>query len=239
MAARGPDDLSPVAATALPDEVQPLAQALDNYLARIEALRGAERAFAANAAHELRTPLATLRNRLSASADPDAQAAIATVDGLTRRVTRLLQLSRLEAGLGLGRGPADMIQILRLLIAEMMHGARHPIRLDDSDLESLAVAADPEALAILLRNLIENAIEHGTGTVLIKVTPDGRCSIQNPADQPYLPRNRHAAGAGSSGAGLGLSIIHAPADAMHVPVREKVGPAQVTMELSFQLHIGQ
>lgn len=234
VAARGPDDLSPTDADGLPDELLPLAGALDAYLARIGALRQSERDFIANAAHELRTPLAAMRNRLALSADPDARAAMATVDALTRRVERLLQLSRLEAGLGLGRGPSDLIRILRLLIGELAPGARHAIRLDDGDLDRLEVAADPDALAILLRNLIENAIEHGTGEVRIKVTPDGVLVIENPADQPILPEERFRPVYGSQGVGLGLSIIRALAQAMEVAMSETAGTASVLVKLTFK-----
>lgn len=234
VAARGPDDLSPTDADGLPDELLPLAGALDAYLARIGALRQSERDFIANAAHELRTPLAAMRNRLALSADPDARAAMATVDALTRRVERLLQLSRLEAGLGLGRGPSDLIRILRLLIGELAPGARHAIRLDDGDLDRLEVAADPDALAILLRNLIENAIEHGTGEVRIKVTPDGVLVIENPADQPILPEERFRPVYGSQGVGLGLSIIRALAQAMEVAMSETAETASVLVKLTFK-----
>lgn len=233
VAARAPDDLSPMAAEALPEEVLPLVRALDGYLARIDALRQSERAFIANAAHELRTPLASVRNRLALSADPDTQAATATIDALTRRVERLLQLSRMEAGLGLGRGPADLIRILRLLIDDLAPGARHAIRLDDGDLDRLDVAADPDALAILLRNLIENALEHGTGEVQIKVTSDGHLAIENPAQKPRLDRDRYASGPNSSGAGLGLSIIHALARAMDLPLTERVGESRVSIGMRF------
>lgn len=239
VAAREPDDLSPIAATSLPEEVLPLAVALDGYLVRIDDLRRSERAFIANAAHELRTPLAALRNRLSLSSDPDARAATATVDALTRRVERLLQLSRLEAGFGLDRGPADLIRILRLLIDDLGPGARHAIRLDDSDLDRLEIAADPDALAILLRNLIENALEHGTGEVRIKVAPDGCLAIENPANHPRLPDRRHSPGPGSPGAGLGLSIIRALAAAMQVHLTETAGPNRVTVELRFEPQRGQ
>lgn len=238
VAARRPDDLSPMVAKALPQEVLPLARALDGYLARIDALRRSERAFIANAAHELRTPLAALRNRLALSADPEAQAATATVDALTRRVERLLQLSRMEAGLGLGRGPADLIRILRLLIDDLTPGARHAIRLDDGDLDRLEVSADPDALAILMRNLIENALEHGTGEVRIKVAPDGRFIIENPADHPHLPDRRHSPGPGSPGLGLGLSIIRALAQAMEVPLVEIIGHGHVRIEAQFHAESG-
>ncbi len=233
VAARERDDLSPVVTPDLPQEVRPLSDALNGYLARIEALRQSERDFVANAAHELRTPLAALRNRLALSADADAQAAIGTVDALTRRVERLLHLSRQEAGLGLGRGPADLILVLRLLTEERAQRGGHPIRLDDADLDRLDVAADPDALAILLRNLIENAQEHGTGPVLIKLSPEGRLVIENPADSPRLPEARFAARPGSLGAGLGLSISRALTQAMQVPMTITTMPDRVRIELQF------
>jgi two-component system OmpR family sensor kinase len=233
VAARGPDDLSPTTAHGLPEEVQPLADALDGYLARIEALRRSEREFIANAAHELRTPLATLRNRLALSGDAEARATIGTVDALTRRVDRLLQLSRLESGLGFGRGPADLIRILRLLLDELAPRARHPVRFDDADLEQMEVAADPDALAILLRNIIENALEHGTGPVRIALTQGGTLTIENPADRPDLPKDRHESGPASPGAGLGLSIIRALAHALQVPLDMMTAADHVRIVMRF------
>ena len=233
VAARGPDVLSPTGAQGLPQEVQPLADALDGYLARIEALRRSEREFIANAAHELRTPLATLRNRLALTADAEARGTIGTIDALTRRVDRLLQLSRLDSGLGLGRGPADVVRILRLLLDDLAPRARHPLRFDDADLETLMIAADPDALAILLRNLIENALEHGTGPVRITLTPAGILTIENPANAPTLPEARHRPGTASPGTGLGLSIIRDLVRAMGLPLALTPGDGFVRARLAF------
>lgn len=233
VAGRGPDDVSPVGASGLPSEVLPLAAALDGYLARIDALRRSEREFIANAAHELRTPLASLRARLALSQDADAGAAVGQVDALTRHVERLLQVSRQEAGLGLGRGPADLVRVLRLLLDELRPRARHPIRLDDADLESLPVSADPDALAILLRNLIENALDHGTGEVRITLAPDGGLVIENPARAVSLPLGRFASGPGSTGSGLGLSIVQSLAAAMQVRMSVALGPETVRVHLAF------
>lgn len=230
---RRPDDLSPLGAAGLPGELHPLATSFDGFMARIDAMRAAERDFVANASHELRTPLAALRARLELSADPDAQAAVATVDALTRRVERLLQLARIEAGVGLGSGPSDLVRILRLLIDDARPRARHPIRFDDGDLDRLDVAADADALAILLRNLLENALDHGTGEVRLRLTPDGRLSIENPALDPALPAGRFGRGDRSAGHGLGLSITEALAQAMGVPLVRSAGKGIVRFELRF------
>lgn len=232
---RKPDDLSPVAADRLPLELRPLAEAFDVYLARIGALRQSEREFVANAAHELRTPLAALRGRLELSSDVEAGAMVETVDGLTRRVERLLQLARLEAGVGLGRGPSDLVRILRLLTDELRRADRPPIRFDDSDLESLPVAADADAIAILLRNLLENAQDHGTGEVRLRLTPDGVVSITNPTSATRLPQGRFDRGETSAGLGLGLSIIEALARAMEVPMYPSVSDGTARFDLHFPL----
>jgi two-component system OmpR family sensor kinase len=233
VAARPPDDLAPLATDGLPSEVEPLADALNSYLARIGTLRRSERDFIANAAHELRTPLASLRGQLALSRDADAQAATRTVDALTRRVERMLQLSRLEAGLGFGRGPSDVIRVLHLLIDELGPRARHAIRLDDSDLERLDVATDPDALAILLRNLLENAVEHGAGDVTVRVTAQGSVVIENPARSPDLSAARFTHGAASFGMGLGLSIVGDLARAMQAPLalRAADGAVEIRIDL--------
>ncbi|MCV2867690.1 ATP-binding protein [Defluviimonas sp. WL0002] len=235
---RNPDDLSPVAADGLPKELRPLAEAFNGYLARIGQLRQAEKDFVANAAHELRTPLAALRGRLELSSDADTVAAVETIDALTRRLERLLQLARLDAGVGLGRGPSDLVRIIGLLIDELRPFASHPIRFDDGDLDGLTVAADADAIAILLRNLIENALQHGTGEVRLRLSPNGIVSIENPSLRDALPEGRFDRGRGSSGLGLGLSIVEALAKAMGVQVSRTVGQGAVRFELRFPLPPG-
>ncbi|MCA2012858.1 hypothetical protein LCM17_15280 [Cereibacter sphaeroides] len=234
VAARRPDDLSPVAPEGLPDELRPLALSVSAYLSRIDALRRSERDFVANAAHELRTPLAAIRARLDLSPDPDAQAAITGIDALTRRVERLLQLSRLEAGVGIGRGPSDLVRILHLLIDEMRPESPADLRFDDGDLEVFPVAADADALAILLRNLMENARDHGDGTMVLRLTPSGQLSLTNPVQGPVsLPKGRFATGGASTGQGLGLSIVEALTRAMDIGLDHQIAENRVTVTLDF------
>lgn len=235
VAARRPDDLSPIVAASLPRELQPMAASFNVYLQRIEDLRKSERDFVANAAHELRTPLATIRARLELSSDGDAAAAVAGIDGLTRRVDRLLQLARLESGVALGRGPTDVLRVLQLLTQELTPRSRHGLRLDDGDLDRLMVAADADALAILLRNLIENAIDHGTGEVWLRLRTDGRLVIENPTTGTALIEERFARGPNSDGAGLGLSIIAALARAMSIRIVADVKDGLARTELTLPM----
>ncbi|MGR3527044.1 MAG: sensor histidine kinase [Paracoccaceae bacterium] len=218
VAARRADDYSPVLAASLPRELLPLADAYNAHLSRIDAFRRSEQDFIANAAHELRTPLAMIRGRLELSTDPDASAAVPMIDALTRRVERLLQMSRIEAGVGLGTGPADAVRILRLLLDEMRGQNGHPVRFDDSDMDRLMVMVDPDALAILLRNLLENATEHGSGVVNVRLKGDGTLTIRNPTTVASLDLERFGKGEASGGLGIGLSISRAVCLAMQIPL---------------------
>ncbi|GAB4273395.1 MAG: histidine kinase dimerization/phospho-acceptor domain-containing protein [Pararhodobacter sp.] len=234
VASRSPDDLSPVPEAGLPDELRPLASAFSTYLARIATLREGERDFAANAAHELRTPLAEARAYLQLSADPDARAAVARLDALGRRVERLLQIARLQGEIGLGRGPADLVRIVSLVLHELRPRSPRPIRFDDGDRESAMVAADPDALAIILRNLIENAAEHGTGPVRIHLLSGATLTITNPAAPgTRLSEHRGQPGKGSLGSGLGLSIVDRLAEDMGIDVAYRVEGQKVTVTLHF------
>lgn len=230
---RNPDDLSPLATQGLPLELQPLVTGMNGYIARVDALRQSERQFVGNAAHEMRTPVAAIRARLDLSSDPDARAAVPMLDALTRRVDRLLQLARSEAGLGLGQGPADLVQVLRLLIEDARRDAAYPIRFDDSDLDRLMLSVDVDALAILIRNALENALQHGTGPVQVVLSPDAVLTIRNPTDLTAFHDAPFHKSPGSGGAGLGLSIMAGLAGSMGVPFEKMIQHGQAIVTLRF------
>lgn len=209
MAGRSASDLSAMPDQGLPAELLPIAHALNGYLARIDQLLQAERHFAANAAHELRTPLAVARAEAQLIAEgraapESAVAMLAALSRLTALVERLLELARAEAGLAQTAGRADVVQVLRLLVRDFAPGR---VLFDDGDIERLEIAADPDALAILLRNLIANAVAHGTGPVRVRLRPGSVLTIANPvAEGARFREARFTRDATSSGAGLGLSI---------------------------------
>lgn len=229
VAARPPSDLAPLAIQDLPTELKPLAEGLNSYLTRIKDLRQAERQFIANASHELRTPVAAIRARLELAGDP----ALSLIDNLTRRIERLLQLSRSEAGLGVLRGPADIVQIINMLIRETAKVNGHSIRFDDGDFEEMQIAADPDALAIVLRNLIENAQEHGTGTIAITLRSDS-LAIQNPFwGEGFLEGAFHKSPR-SSGMGLGLTIVEQLCQALGIKLIKHSQNGSATVRLIFK-----
>lgn len=228
LAARGVRDLSPVASADLPTEIAPVADTMNGLLARLSAAFEAERSFAANAAHELRTPLAgaiAQAQRLQAEtteADTRARASEieATLKRLTRLSERLLQLARAEGGRLRRDEVADLRPIVRLIADDLSRtagpGMIHlalPGRAVLSDL-------DPDAFAILLRNLAENALRHGTAgsPVEVSLRADGTLIVANdgpviPADDLGRLTNRfERAGSAGAGSGIGLAIVAAIAE---------------------------
>lgn len=226
--ARGARDLSEVPAEGLPTEIGPLAETLNSLLARLREAFEAERSFAANAAHELRTPLAgaiAQAQRLrSETGEPVTEARAAEIEATLKRLTRLserlMQLARAEGGrLRMDRS-ADLRAVARVVVDDLERAStKDRIALT---LPSTAVMSDidPDAFAILCRNLVENALRHGAEntTVQVALTADGLLSVAN--DGPVLPRNTldrltarfERANASSDGSGLGLAIVAAIAD---------------------------
>lgn len=222
---RTANDLSPVSADDLPAELAPLAASLNTVLARLRSAFDAERSFAANAAHELRTPLAgaiaQAQRLMSETGDPDARARAgeieATLKRLTRLSERLMQLARAEGGRLRLDHAADLRPILRLLVDERQRQGP-PDRLRLTLPEGPVMSdLDPDAFGILCTNLIENALRHGDEAAPVEVTLSeaGMLCVAN--DAPVLPPETLArltnrferAGSAQRGSGLGLAIVSA------------------------------
>lgn len=178
---RGAQDLSPLPDMALPSELAPIREAANRLMARLWHALEAERSFASNAAHELRTPIAaTLAHtqRLIAEAPVGPLRDRATrVEGELKRMARLaeklLQLARAEGGGVVAERPHDMVPILAALIDDLgrdLRPGRIVLTLPDTPVPS---RLDPDAFAVLARNLVENALLHGTPdtAVAVALTP--------------------------------------------------------------------
>ncbi len=224
-----PDALSAVGAeVTVPREVSPLVEAIDRLIGRVESALDNERRFTADAAHELRTPLAALKIQAQVAArTEDAQArgraldqVIAGVDRMTHLVEQLLTLARLEpTAAGKDFALVDLAELAEGVCAQLAPAALARHQQLALDATSAGVHGNAVWLEVMLRNLVDNALrytpEHGRIDVSVK-TIDGRVRARindsgpglSDAEQRAL-RGRFARGDGApaEGVGLGLSIV--------------------------------
>ncbi|RNF30724.1 histidine kinase, partial [Massilia aurea] len=201
VAARQADDLSPVSDTGLPDEVRPLVQELNLLFGRVRTAFEAQQHFVADAAHELRTPLAALRlqaQSLDRADTPEARRVAvsrltAGIDRATRLVEQLLVLARQEATAAEGTvaRPVDLADLARRTVADLAGvAAAKGVDLGVQQADPATALGQPDALQILLRNLVENAVKYtpGGGTVDIAVQHEsGKIVVQVEDSGPGIP----------------------------------------------------
>jgi two-component system sensor histidine kinase QseC len=225
------EPLRPLSLDGAPSEIAPLVATLDGLFARIAGLLDSERRFTADAAHELRTPIAAVRAQAQvALAETDdatrrhaLQATLQGCDRATRLVEQLLTLSRLEAGAALPPAPVDLAALARRVLADLAPQALARGQALTLDADAAAVVpGDATLLAVLLRNLVDNALRHAPdgAPVAVRVAPAGGgrgATLQVDDGGPGLPDEQLAKlgerfwrgpqAAAGSGSGLGWSIV--------------------------------
>jgi two-component system OmpR family sensor kinase len=244
---RRPDDVEPVAVDGLPDEVRPVAEALNDLLARLRAALGRERAFLADAAHELRTPLTALDLQAQAvvdARDDDRDAAIgrlrAGVARVARLVEQLLALAREQDGVAPLAVPVDLDELLRRTVADFVPLAEAAgIDLGIEAAEAVRVSGDADALRRLLGNLLDNAVRYtpAGGRVDVVVAretgPPPRAVVAVTDSGPGIPadqrervfdRFHRVPGTAATGSGLGLSLARSIAGRHGGQVELEDGP---------------
>jgi signal transduction histidine kinase len=218
------------------DEVRSLAVTLNDMLARLADAQQRQRDLVSDTAHELRSPIASIRAQLEVALDhPDgldwpetARDVHADTLRLARLTEDLLLLARLD-GQPLHRRPTDLSALCGSVAARYT-AARVPVRADAvvaNTGASCVVGGDPDALSRLLVNLLDNAVRHAASQVCVSVRgDDGWAVLVVSDDGPGIPaddtervfgrfsrldnaRNR----TGEQGAGLGLSIVRSTAEA--------------------------
>ncbi len=234
VAARRADDLAPLPTAGLPAELRPLVDEMNGLLTRLAAAWGALTHFTADAAHELRSPLAALRLQAQGlqRAQGDEARRVATerllagIDRATRLVEQLLALARQEgAAREAAFAPVDLAALARAAVADARPEAeRRRIGLALDAPAPAVVPGQAEALAVLLRNLVENALRHAPegGQVRVSAHAAGEGAellVEDsgpgiaPDDRPrVLDRFYRAPGAPGHGSGLGLAIVRAVAE---------------------------
>ncbi|WPB57836.1 ATP-binding protein [Xylophilus sp. GOD-11R] len=221
IARRGGDDLRPLKVQGMPAELQSVGEHVNRLLGRLSDALDVERTLSANAAHELRTPLAAARLRLQTALEgrlerADVQAALASLDLLSQRTEKLLQLSRAESAAGLSMQRVEL-RLLAATVAEEFWGTaavRQRLLLDVSDDdEAVSARGDVDGLAIALRNLVENALRYSDGRVEVRVESPATLVVRDHGagvspERLSTMRTRHVRDAARPvGYGLGLSIV--------------------------------
>jgi len=234
----------------LPEEVRPLVLALNDLLARLHAALERERAFMADAAHELRTPLTALHLQMEmlarASGEGERAAAMSTLSAGMQRAIRLVEqmlaLARQEPRAEVLRVPVRLDDLAREVVAELVPLAdAGRIDLGVAAAQAVSVQGDPDALATLLRNLVDNAVRYTPSGGRVDVSVEAaaadaaygaRLTVSDngpgipPAERPRVfDRFYRRAGTVQPGSGLGLAIVRAIATAHGATVQLADGPS--------------
>ncbi|AQS83925.1 MAG: HAMP domain-containing sensor histidine kinase [Acetobacter aceti] len=226
---RGGSNLAPVPPLDLPEELVSIHSAVNLLLERLKMALSTERAFAANAAHELRNPVGgllaqvqVLRKLLMGS---DYEERIATIMQQARRIGRmmekLLQLSRATSGIALAGRMFDLVPVIRFLAEELEREKDQSIEFSGSS--HLMIRGDMDATGILFRNLLENAVLHGSSAqaVSVIITQDHKVLICNDCEplapdvlqnmeKPFVRGKTDA-----EGSGLGMAIARQISQQLH------------------------
>lgn len=240
VAERAARDLSPLSTTGVPEEVQPLVGELNALFARVRATLEAQQHFVADAAHELRSPLTALKLQLQAAERArDEETRRAAIEHLGAGIGRaigvveqLLALARLE-----GEGPApdevlDLEEVARGAVSELLPTA-HAKQLDVglATTQSVRVNGQREALHLIVRNLLDNAIKYtpAGGRVDIALgsdaaggwlaVEDSGSGIPQAEQERVFDRFYRVPGSEATGSGLGLAIVKTVADRQGAQLR--------------------
>lgn len=225
LATRGAGDLSPIVAHALPSEIAPVSEAVNQLLQRLRRALESQRSFTANSAHELRTPLAgalaQVQRLQSATTDPAilerGRHLEASLQQLSRLSEKMLQLAKAEGGALVAGAPYDVVPVLGYLITELSRlTAESELKLQVPE-SAVFTVMDMDALGILLRNLVENAAKYGDPArpIYVQLSSSGLLSVSNAcavlaaSEMSALTCRFVRASTVKQGVGLGLAIVKA------------------------------
>jgi two-component system OmpR family sensor kinase len=249
------DNLSTLPDAGVPAEIASFVHAINRLLERVNRLLGEQRRFIADAAHELRTPLAALQlqaqNVEGAETLDEARRRLAPLRGGIERARRLteqlLSLAKTQAGGG-DAPPLDLSGFAREVIAEFLPAAKaRGIDFGMEDTPGLRVRAAPETLRMIIGNAIDNALRHAPpgGEVTVRLTADGDDAVISVIDngpgiaaaereRVFDAFHRLEAG-GGAGSGLGLAIARDAAARLGAQLSLHDAPSGTGLEFRLRL----
>ncbi|OYW09261.1 MAG: hypothetical protein B7Z53_03285 [Rhodospirillales bacterium 12-71-4] len=206
------------------DEFDRLARRLNATLDRLQATMAALRQVTDDIAHDLRTPLTRLRQRLETLEGEEAEAAVAECDRILEIFAALLRIAQVESGARRAGFRAVALAEVAETVAELYAGAaaEHGQTLALDLAPDVTLQGDRDLLAQMLANLVENAIRHGRegGRVTLALRPGPEITVVD--DGPGIPAEARAlvlrrfhrldASRSSAGTGLGLALVAAVAE---------------------------
>lgn len=221
-------DLKPLPSVDLPEEVAPLVESFNRLMQRLDTSVQGERRFIADAAHELRTPLAALlahtQLALDAKDPQDGRDALIRLNAVVQRSARLaeqlLDLARLDQGRTLdSERRIGLYEVIEVVVRDFELSAQQKQQRIALDLEVCEIVGDIDSLGILVRNLVDNALRYSGVGGRVQVScgsQDGEVTLKVADDGPGVPESEYerifdrfyrVPGAGGRGSGVGLSLV--------------------------------
>jgi len=244
---RLPSDLSPIDVREVPEEIAPLIEAFNQMMERLATNMRAQERFIADAAHQMRTPLAGLRTQLEFAlrqSDPqELQASMerirASVERASHAISQLLSLARSQSETPPQFEPVEVNELVREVTQEFVAQALAK-RIDlgfEAAPEPAMVEGSPLLLREMFSNLVDNAIRYtpvgGRVTARVKArefvvleVEDNGIGIDEQQRELIFERFYRAAGTETIGSGLGLPIVRSIAAQHHAAVQVKPNPAE-------------
>lgn len=242
-------DLSPIERDSVPSEIQPLIDAMNGLLSRLNAALSLQHQFIADAAHQLRTPVAAIKAQTElAQRQAQSPEVLATLNYLVNAadhaghlVNQLLTMARAQPGANrhIQLESVDLVQVTRNVTEDWVPQAiQRNIDLGFDQLsENLTlIMADPDLIRELLSNLIDNAVHYtpDNGRITVRVYQSlNEIALEVEDSGPGIPEQERlqvfqrfyrVPGTNSNGCGLGLAIVHEIASSHHARVSIDDGP---------------
>jgi len=209
-----------IAPTFTGNELEPIARSIDSFLERLDGFVEREQAFTATASHELRTPLAVIQGAVELLIEqyahqPGAEKALARIQRAVREMseftTALLSLAREPDATSITDSTCDVTALLpRIIDDQRAAAANKTIALQLDSATALRVAAPDSMVAMVIGNIVRNALQHGAGGSVAVFFQDLTLTVSNAGqisnnDLPHIFEPRFTTRAGGHGMGLYLA----------------------------------